>query len=90
MNWLDLIIKLFPMVLQVVVAIETALPSQSGAAKKAVAMAVMAPAVAQANPPVGSGVPVVALDINAMVDHTVAALNQAGVFQAPAAPAKVA
>ena len=76
-DWLKLIAQFFPAILQVVMAIEAAIPTATGATKKSVAMAIVNPPAAQA------------AGVSTAVDTLVTALNTTGVFanktSAPAA-----
>jgi hypothetical protein len=84
MKWLSLLMHYFPAVLQGVIAVEQAVgSSQPGATKKQVVMGAITAAAK-----VGGQVDeqhVAA--ISTLIDTTVGALNQAGVFGKPAAPA---
>ena len=67
-DWLKLVTQFFPTILQVIIAIEAALPGVAGTTKKAVALAVLNPPTAQA------------ADVGTLVDSAVGALNTTGVF----------
>ena len=78
MNVFLQILKYFPYVLQGIIAVESALKNATGATKKAVVMAAI-----QAGATIGETVieqPVVQ-GISTMVDTTVTALNNAGIFK---------
>ena len=68
LDWIKLIMQFFPVVIQVVTAIEAAIPGAAGAAKKVVAMAAIAPPAAQV------------ASVGNLVDTVVTSLNAAGVF----------
>ncbi len=71
MNWLTLVIKYLPFVIQGVMAVEAALKGAPGATKKAVVMAAV-----QAGAAAGEAVPEAHVaGISKLVDSTVSALN---------------
>ncbi len=71
MSWLLLVVKYFPLVIQSVVAIQSAMAGASGQSKKAVFMAAV-----QAGATVGETIPDAHIaGISKMVDTTVAALH---------------
>ena len=47
LNWLQLILQYFPMIIKVVAAIQEAIPNSPGEVKKAVAMVALAPSAEQ-------------------------------------------
>ena len=83
MNFLTLFLKYFPYVLQGVVAVEQAIGSQPGATKKQVVMSAVTAAASVGQTVDEQHVQVV----SKLIDSTVTALNQAGVFGKPT-PAK--
>jgi hypothetical protein len=82
MNWLSLIIKFFPVVLQTVIAVENALHGQPGATKKAVVMDIITAGAKQAQTIPNDTVQ----DIGTLVDNVVGALNSSKVFNKLGAP----
>lgn len=79
MNWVVLSMQLFPYVLQSVMVVQQALQGQSGATKKAVVMSAVQ-AGAQLGGVTGGSHDDHEKAVSALVDSTVATLNQTGVF----------
>ncbi len=76
MNFLQLLLKFLPLALQVVQAVEAALPGHTGATKKIVAFESISAAL--------DGAPVSMMDrkaIGAAIDASVSGFNKASVFQ---------
>lgn len=79
MNWLDLILHYFPVVLQGVIAVEQSIGSKPGATKKQVVLGAVVAAAKTAQTVDEKHVQA----ISAVIDSTVTALNEAGVFGKP-------
>ena len=83
MKWFDLVLHYFPVVLQGVVAVESSIGSQPGATKKQVVLNAVTAAAKTAETVDETHVKA----ISTLIDTTVGALNQSGVFGKPAAQA---